>query len=95
MERIKRLYSDRQKRLFGCITMGVVSAFIGVSFGTGTSWAASKKAIEAVDRSALRVCSDPGNMPFTNDEGEGFENDIAVLLGDWLGIPYLMNISRK
>jgi hypothetical protein len=29
---------------------------------------------EAVDHSALRVCSDPGNMPFSNVKGEGFEN---------------------
>lgn len=42
---------------------------------------------EAVDRSALRVCSDPGNMPFSNVKGEGFENRIAELLAAKLNVP--------
>lgn len=42
---------------------------------------------EAVDRSALRVCSDPANPPFSNDKGEGFENKIAELLAAKLGVP--------
>lgn len=42
---------------------------------------------EAVDRSALRVCADPGNMPFSNEKGEGFENKIADLLAAKLGVP--------
>ncbi len=42
---------------------------------------------EAVDRSALRVCADPANLPFSNDKGEGFENAIAELLAGALGVP--------
>jgi len=42
---------------------------------------------EAVDRSALRVCADPANLPFSNDKGEGFENKIAELLAKELGVP--------
>lgn len=42
---------------------------------------------EAVDRSSLRVCSDPGNMPFSNVKGEGFENKIAELFAAKLGVP--------
>ena len=41
---------------------------------------------EAVDRSVLRVCSDPGNLPFSNEKGEGFENKIAELLATKLGV---------
>lgn len=41
---------------------------------------------EAVDHSALRVCSDPGNMPFSNVKGEGFENKIAELFAAKLGV---------
>ena len=33
----------------------------------------------------LRVCSDPNNLPFSNDKGEGFENRIASLLARDLG----------
>src|SRR5918912_42004 len=33
----------------------------------------------------LRVCSDPNNLPFSNDRREGFENRIAELLARDLG----------
>jgi mxaJ protein len=36
---------------------------------------------------ALRVCADPNNLPFSNANGEGFENKIAELLGRELGEP--------
>jgi quinoprotein dehydrogenase-associated probable ABC transporter substrate-binding protein len=34
---------------------------------------------------ALRVCADPGNMPFSNTAGEGLENKIGAVLADALG----------
>jgi quinoprotein dehydrogenase-associated probable ABC transporter substrate-binding protein len=42
---------------------------------------------EAVDRSALRVCADPNNLPYSNEKGEGFENKIAELFARELGVP--------
>lgn len=42
---------------------------------------------EAVDRTALRVCADPNNLPFSNEAGEGFENKIAELFAAELGVP--------
>ena len=42
---------------------------------------------ELVDHSALRVCADPNHLPFSNDLGEGFENEIAELLAERLGAP--------
>jgi quinoprotein dehydrogenase-associated probable ABC transporter substrate-binding protein/PQQ-dependent catabolism-associated CXXCW motif protein len=42
---------------------------------------------ELVDRSALRVCADPNNLPFSNQAGEGFENEIAELMAERLGLP--------
>ncbi len=41
---------------------------------------------ELVDRSRLRVCADPDNLPFSNQAGEGFENKIAELLAESLGV---------
>jgi mxaJ protein len=35
----------------------------------------------AYDSGVLRVCSDPNNLPFSNDKLEGFENKIAALVG--------------
>lgn len=38
-------------------------------------------------RTALRVCQDPNNMPFSNIRGEGIENKLAELFGQALGTP--------
>ena len=37
------------------------------------------------DSSALRVCADPNNLPFSNARREGFENRIAELIAKDLG----------
>ena len=41
---------------------------------------------EIVDRSELKVCADPNNLPFSDEKKEGFENKIAELLGAELGL---------
>jgi quinoprotein dehydrogenase-associated probable ABC transporter substrate-binding protein len=41
--------------------------------------------IELIDPKVLRVCADPHNLPFSNQQGEGFENKLAELLADKLG----------
>jgi quinoprotein dehydrogenase-associated probable ABC transporter substrate-binding protein len=38
-------------------------------------------------RSAFRPCIDPSNLPFANEQGEGFENRIAELFAQKLGLP--------
>jgi quinoprotein dehydrogenase-associated probable ABC transporter substrate-binding protein len=43
--------------------------------------------VEAVDRSALRICADPASLPFSNQKREGFENKIADLLARELKVP--------
>jgi quinoprotein dehydrogenase-associated probable ABC transporter substrate-binding protein len=42
---------------------------------------------EIVDRSELRICADPNNLPFSNEREEGFENAIASLIADELHVP--------
>ena len=39
----------------------------------------------ATQLSSLTVCADPGNMPLSNNKGEGFENKIAQVVGKALG----------
>jgi quinoprotein dehydrogenase-associated probable ABC transporter substrate-binding protein len=41
---------------------------------------------EIVDRSELKVCADPNNLPFSDEKKEGFENKIADLMGAQLGL---------
>jgi quinoprotein dehydrogenase-associated probable ABC transporter substrate-binding protein len=41
---------------------------------------------DLVTPDALRVCADPGNMPFSERQGDGFENRIAAILADELKV---------
>jgi quinoprotein dehydrogenase-associated probable ABC transporter substrate-binding protein len=49
--------------------------------------AAYAQRVDLVDRTALRVCADPANMPFSNDKGEGFENKVAEIVAAELKLP--------
>ncbi|MCI0735529.1 MAG: substrate-binding domain-containing protein [Beijerinckiaceae bacterium] len=56
--------------------------------GTGVpSQGGDESSIELVDPEVLRVCADPRNLPYSNEEGEGFENKIAALIAQKLGKP--------
>lgn len=51
------------------------------------AWAVEGYRADLVNRQVLRVCADPANVPFSDQKGEGFENKIAKIIGDELGIP--------
>lgn len=75
------------RRKIGKIAALVLAALVlQISAGI-PAHAAAKKSIQAVDKKHLRVCADPGTMPYSNEKEEGFENKIAQLLADKLGIP--------
>ena len=46
----------------------------------------SSYAFADVDSKALKVCADPFNLPYSNKDGEGFENKIAELFAADLGV---------
>lgn len=48
------------------------------------AWVANIASAEESE-SVLRVCADPGNMPLSNERGEGYENKIAEELARDLG----------
>jgi len=62
-----------------------VAAAVAVA-AVGAAGPAVAQVSDLVDRSTLRVCADPAAMPFTNEQGEGFENKIAELLAAKLGL---------
>jgi len=64
----------------------LLPAAIAVLIGACPS-TASAQTSTVVDRSALRVCADPANLPFSNERRQGFENKIADLLGKELDLP--------
>ena len=51
----------------------------------------------AEEKSVLRVAADPNNLPFSNDRLEGFENKIARLVAQELGmnIEYVWHAQRR
>lgn len=51
------------------------------------AFAADAPKADLVNRKQLRVCSDPADIPFSNDKGEGFENKIAAIIGEELQLP--------
>jgi len=71
-------------------TLVIIGAAIAASlFAFATSRAQVNESgdlsIELIDPKVLRVCADPRNMPFSNEQGEGFENKIADLFARKLG----------
>ena len=65
-------------RLFGALCLAAATA--------GAAATAQAATGEVVDLSKLRVCADPGNLPYSDDQGGGFENKIAKLLAEDLGV---------
>jgi ABC-type amino acid transport substrate-binding protein len=47
---------------------------------------AAAQTADVVDRSELKVCADPNNLPFSDERKEGFENKIAEVIGAELGL---------
>ncbi len=60
---------------------------LALLLGSGAVHAQERSQGELRTREVLRVCADPDNLPFSNRAGEGFENRIARLLADHLGVP--------
>ena len=65
---------------------------LALAFASAFSFAPLVQAADApkadlVNRQQLRVCSDPADLPFSNEKKEGFENKIADLIGEELKLP--------
>jgi quinoprotein dehydrogenase-associated probable ABC transporter substrate-binding protein len=55
--------------------------------GAGGAFAVEGHRSDLVNRQVLRVCADPANLPFSSQNAKGFENKIADIIGDELGVP--------
>lgn len=65
-------------RVFSCLLLGLIGSF-------STAYAADFKPLPG--QTAVRVCADAFNLPYSNKELEGFDNKIAVIIGEELGLP--------
>lgn len=72
---------------------GHFRAILGVAFalvaaaGVARPGSAQSPMGDLVARTSLRVCADPRDLPFSDEQGNGFENKIAELLGRELSLP--------
>ena len=62
----------------------LAAAAAGIGFAAS---AADAPKADLVNRQQLRVCSDPADLPFSNEKQEGFENKIADLIASELKVP--------
>ena len=65
---------------------GIVSTMLAALALVALALPAGSRAQEP-RRTAFKVCQDPANLPFSDAQGNGFENRIARLLADSLGLP--------
>ncbi len=60
-------------------------------------WVGATAPPARAEQKQLRVCADPNNMPFSNRQGEGFENKLAELVARDLGetVSYIWWAERR
>ena len=79
---------SRWPRIIMCLMLmgaaalrSTIAAAQGEHPGESPTAGRDDQSIELVDPKVLRVCADPRNLPFSNQNGEGFENKLAQFLG--------------
>jgi len=65
------------------IPQGFLVLLMGLVINTG--FTAEIKPLPG--QTAVRVCADAHNLPYSNDKLEGFDNKIAAIIGEELGLP--------
>jgi len=65
----------------------LLSILLITSLGATSAKAIDINLPDLVNRKVLRVCAAPGNLPFSDKKKEGFENKIANIVADELGVP--------
>ena len=65
------------------LTLGLVAA----SFAAGFAAGAQAQTSDLVSDNVLRVCADPANLPASAEDQSGYENALAELIADKLGVP--------
>lgn len=78
--------SSKAVRPAAYVRQVLVGGVIALAAAAGGKAAETGRA-DLVNREILRVCSDPANLPFSNEARQGFENRIADLIADELKLP--------
>jgi len=89
--RIRPIEDDRESTAMGRwwmvsnVSVALLAATVPASLRVLAQEESKELSIELVDPKVLRVCADPRNMPFSDEQGEGFENKLAELFAEKLG----------
>ncbi|MFU8834571.1 substrate-binding domain-containing protein [Roseovarius autotrophicus] len=65
---------------------GLRRAAAGLALGAGLAAGALAQTSDLVAVDALRVCADPANAPMSSEDGSGYENVLAELIAEKLGV---------
>lgn len=63
----------------------IASLFAGMVMTSHFNLAQAEESALPKRAEPLRVCADPGNMPMSNDKGEGYSNKIASIIAESMG----------
>lgn len=81
------LLADLCKRVLAFLVVGLI-ALPGITYAQAPEDPpVQPAAAESSSVDALRVCADPNNLPYSNEDQEGFENAIAEILADEMEVP--------
>jgi quinoprotein dehydrogenase-associated probable ABC transporter substrate-binding protein len=69
------------------VVRGLAYSAVALISAVSLGLAAETGRADLVNREVLRVCSDPANLPFSNEAQQGFENKIAELVAGELKLP--------
>lgn len=65
----------------------LLSVMLITSLGATSAVAIDVNLPDLVNRKVLRICAAPGNLPFSDKKKVGFENKIAGIVAEELGVP--------
>jgi len=63
----------------------VKSSYLAIVLAIFSAFPVQADEVENKKVELLRVCADPGNMPMSNDKGEGYSNKIAQIIAEGMG----------
>ena len=81
-----RASSRAVRGLMGRAAGWTASLALLLAIGPGLASPSFAQTADLVDRTSFRVCADPANLPFSNEALEGFENKLADLFAEKLGV---------
>ena len=79
--------TNSRRRRSGRTTGRRTALVVALALSTSAYRAEAQVVPDLVSRTALRVCADPANMPFSDRSKQGFENKIADIIANQLKEP--------